>query len=123
MLKETISLPLIMGVRCRVSRVRTMTYRTWLCGYVRLWPGHPWEREADLSSVDVIDVHGGVTYAKFEADGCFWVGFDCAHWGDGAFEEPNGVVKTEDFVMAELARLVEQAIDADPSGVSRGLHL
>ncbi len=50
-----------------------------LCGYAKVANDHPYfERCYDGIEMDV---HGGITYCKREADG-LWIGFDCAHAGD-----------------------------------------
>ena len=56
------------------------------CGYVGLPKGHKYEDE-DYNNIDV-SVHGGLTYAgdgvRYPVqDERSWVGFDCAHSGDG----------------------------------------
>lgn len=106
-----------------------------LCGYVGVPPGHPdfgaetWDRTEHLS------VHGGITYyapcaedghichvAKpGEADGVWWLGFDCAHGcdirpGDAAlygervsdFREPFASYKSVAYVRAEVESLARQ---------------
>ena len=60
-------------------RVRQTSMGTW-CGYVALTPRHPWFNQ-DYDEIPV-DIHGGLTYSKSEPDGYYWIGFDCAHWGD-----------------------------------------
>ena len=58
------------------------------CGYVRLPAGHPWY---GMNYDDIpADVHGGLTYAGYDEpcdkpgnDDAYWIGFDCAHSGDG----------------------------------------
>lgn len=69
-----------------------------LCGYVGVAEGHPlFEKEYEHADVDV---HGGLTYSQFcEDTTCedqgichvpyegrpekvWWLGFDCAHFGD-----------------------------------------
>jgi hypothetical protein len=66
-----------------------------LCGYVGLPPGHPLHGKPyrDLKSVE-LSVHGGLTYADEcgghichvpqpgEPADIWWLGFDCAHFGD-----------------------------------------
>ena len=56
------------------------------CGYVGLPKGHKYEN-MDYDDLDV-SVHGGLTYAgrynKYPVDDDrSWIGFDCAHCGDG----------------------------------------
>ena len=64
------------------------------CGYIAIEPGHP-DHGKDYDSVGV-EVHGGLTYGSLcQEDGkichvpregrphdVFWLGFDCAHYGD-----------------------------------------
>lgn len=98
-----------------------MGYR---CGYVKVEPGHPWHGKDDTDSF--ADVHGGVTFGagdvdcgKGGADSGWWIGFDCAHFGDAPdrslpIREPGsfghaGVVRTQEYVEAECRSLCEQA--------------
>jgi hypothetical protein len=75
------------------------------CGYVGLPLDHPAYGKSDE---DVVDVHGGITYAgkcagyvchiasPGEPDEVFWLGFDFAHCNDvspNAFDEKNGWVE------------------------------
>lgn len=60
-------------------RVRQTGMGAW-CGYVALTPRHPWFNQ-DYAEIPV-DIHGGLTYGESEPDGYYWIGFDCAHWGD-----------------------------------------
>jgi hypothetical protein len=99
------------------------------CGYVRVGKDHPWYGK-DYDSVDA-DVHGGLTFAepdvpcaKGGADDGYWVGFDCAHFGDrpdpafisteyAAFNiRSAGTIKTQEFVEAECRKLCEQAANS-----------
>lgn len=104
------------GLACRM--VRHDSLKHW-CGYVGLPEAHP-HHGKDYDSIDA-DVHGGLTYAsdhapKQEADGQWWVGFDCAHVGDivpGALrhDEPTrdeDVYRTAEWVQAETNRLADQ---------------
>jgi hypothetical protein len=69
-----------------------------LCGYVGLSKEHPyygktWEGDNDEIN-QLVDAHGGITYANKcqgdichvpangETDDVWWIGFDCAHFGD-----------------------------------------
>lgn len=90
-----------------------------LCGYLAVPPGHPWNGQA----YDAIDanVHGGLTFAgqpnwrvRPAPDGWWWVGFDCAHYLDAFLVESKmpGVRRDEAFVRSELASLAAQAADA-----------
>ncbi len=106
----------------------TMGYR---CGYVRLPAGHPWHGQLEPEDADV---HGGITFSEPDvpcdapgADDAWWLGFDCAHAGDGM--DPTlpgdhhkymhllsgsrcGVIRTQEYVEAECRRLCEQAAAA-----------
>ncbi len=107
-------------------------------GYVRVPQGHPWHGlDYDADVLDV-GVHGGLTFARPDADcgkggadDAWWLGFDCAHSGDApdprlmsgeqiAHElamERRGLgsmrrydtVRSTEYVAAECKRLCEQA--------------
>jgi hypothetical protein len=98
-----------------------------LCGYVGVTDGHIYFR-VDYGAVDV-DVHGGLTYADFcspsddeshgichvpaagEPDHVWWLGFDCAHFGDCCPEfksSANHTYRDFDYVTAEVTRLAAQ---------------
>lgn len=76
------------GFPCLMTRGPTGHW----CGYVAVAPGHPWHKKT--GSKLRIRVHGGITYTREchghvchvpkpgEPDNVWWVGFDCAHWGD-----------------------------------------
>ena len=64
------------GVKCRILRGLRGGH---LCGYIQVAKNHPWYDMDFLKSE--IECHGGLTYAEHE-DGGFWIGFDCAHYGD-----------------------------------------
>lgn len=63
------------------------------CGYVAVPPGHP-DHGKHYRDLDVVSVHGGLTYAAAceghichvpkpgEPDGVWWFGFDLHHWRD-----------------------------------------
>ena len=102
-----------------------MGYR---CGYVRVPPGHPWHGK-DYDSLDPYpEVHGGLTFAEADtdcgkggADNAWWVGFDCAHYGDAPDPElpgseqmlkyglEYGTIKTTEYVSEECRNLARQA--------------
>lgn len=100
----------------------TMGYR---CGYIRVPKGHPWHGK-DYDDISA-DVHGGLTFAEPDLpcdkpgeDDAYWIGFDCAHYGDA--QDPNlpaehrvnhgGIIKTTAYVEAECRKLCEQAARA-----------
>jgi hypothetical protein len=78
----------------------------------------------DEEAVNTLNVHGGITYAQFEDDEEWWIGFDCAHIGDAKdpalmndgwkkfYEDDpwhySGTVRTKEFVIAELLNLIDQ---------------
>jgi hypothetical protein len=53
-----------------------------LCGYIKVPNEHKFYK-LDYDDID-IDVHGGITFngSIEDAENEFWIGFDCAHWGD-----------------------------------------
>jgi hypothetical protein len=73
-----------------------------------------------------VEVHGGLTYARTEADGLLWYGFDCAHYGDardpalmdaehkGYYERmdtsfwDDGTVKSLEYCVMECEELARQ---------------
>jgi hypothetical protein len=108
-----------------------------LCGYVGVPEGHPSHGQGydDVA----VEVHGGLTYAdkcaglichdpKLGAsDNVWWLGFDCAHWGDlvpsmeqfystnpigkevrGGRDRENRVYRDVDYVVAECTKLASQ---------------
>lgn len=106
-----------------------------LCGYVGVPYGHPCF-QADYNQVDV-DVHGGLTFADYcdpnadesrhichKTDGddrVWWLGFDCAHYGDisPAYEalhrelglrlrDGYETYKSFQYVTAQVRKLAEQ---------------
>lgn len=129
------------GMSCLA--VRNPGIGSW-CGYVGVGRLHPWYGK-DYDGIDA-NVHGGLTFAdrckpntgrgqhgichvvdKDENDDVWWLGFDCAHYGDqmpasaALFSEldkkygtnwhndRNSVYRTLDYVSTECARLAEQA--------------
>ena len=106
------------------------------CGYVKL------ETPKSYNDLDVIDCHGGLTFSDYfkgektiesGIEEGFYIGFDCAHWGDGRdngliteLNEPqmisalmmmNGIydsddiVRTLEFVEQECKMIVDQLIE------------
>lgn len=77
----------------------------WLCGYVVLPGDHPLNGEHYDDINDVIDVHQGLTYSDNDENNKWVIGFDCNHANDGDNEN------TEEFVVSEIQRLVDQLED------------
>ena len=65
------------GYKCQAVFLK-MGHRT---GYVAIPKDHPLYNKIDFES-DLINVHGGITYAQF-SDGDYLIGFDFGHYGDG----------------------------------------
>jgi len=97
-----------------------------LCGYLTLPLGHPWDKAGHYDYIDA-DVHGNLTYAEWEEDGRYTVGFDCGHSGDAkdpqymnkeyreatrGFME-SGHIWAEFEVLEELRDLHRQAVKAE----------
>jgi hypothetical protein len=115
--------------------VNTMGYR---CGYVRVPRGHPWHGR-DYDAVRA-EVHGGLTFSEPDLyRGClcdgWWLGFDCAHYGDAPDPELRGyacraghyshvtpgIVRTTAYVTAQCEHLADQALQAEPELRARAL--
>jgi hypothetical protein len=103
------------------------------CGYVGVPPGHPWHGRYD--DLDV-NVHGGITYgapcqsnggpichvpAAGEPETVWWLGFDCAHWGDivptlRRYDRPGDdgdeVYRSLGYVQEQTRALADQAAAA-----------
>jgi hypothetical protein len=66
------------GYKCMIHRVDHLGT---LCGYVGVPADHP----LYLQSGEDLEVHGGITFSNWweeEKDGLWYLGFDCAHYGD-----------------------------------------
>jgi hypothetical protein len=79
------------------------------CGYIGIPKGHSVYGK-DYDEID-IDVHGGLTYAgddnyPVESD-LWWIGFDCAHSGDGKdFELIKELADTREYdIMLQMERM------------------
>jgi len=91
------------------------------CGYIKVPFGHPWHGE-DWETINC-NVHGGLTYAQPDTeDNSWWIGFDCAHYGDALDPTLNsssfplfrrlggeGIIRTTEYVMSECHQLCRQA--------------
>lgn len=105
------------GFRCRIS---TVAHEGYLCGYAGVTKEHPF---ADVDgSLLPISVHGGVTWAEWNTEGIFEIGFDCGHSTDHIIRLPtqfdrcglveasrrNVVPKDHEFVKNEIKLMVDQ---------------
>ena len=77
----------------------------WLCGYVILPADHPLNGEHYDDLNDVVDVHQGLTFSDNGERNTWIIGFDCNHAKDGDKEN------TEEFVVSEIQKLVDQLLD------------
>lgn len=91
------------------------------CGYVGIPNGHP---AFDMPYRDDlfcgVDVHGGLTFGSLHPrhlpdDGLYWVGFDCAHYGDLSPDYAkyfsslaDGEYRDINYAIAETERLAQQ---------------
>lgn len=116
------------------------------CGYVGVAEGHPWHGKDYDNLNDWPEVHGGLTFADMcrpngdeardichlpepgEPDHVWWLGFDCAHYGDRSPQDeayardrgypftrsPEETYKTLAYVKAECASLAAQIAEKQP---------
>lgn len=111
----------VTGLACLVNRGGAGAW----CGYVGLPPGHPW-RELHYDDIPA-DIHGGLTYGPSKClgkichevegeDDVRWIGFDCAHAGDGAPGEfgfyLGGHYRRVGWVQRQVTHLAEQVANA-----------
>lgn len=89
----------------RGTRVVVKHYMGHTMGYARVPADHPMHGKGydDSPAVDVISVHGGLTFAGELFAGEWFLGFDTAHYGDGAW--------TTAQTMDETRALADQIID------------
>ena len=96
-----------------------------LNGYVELKPID--EELLDQNQINSLDCHGGITYQGtldwiFPTSTDFYIGFDCAHWGDktpfadamlpGLFAASSDEVwRDESFVEENCKSLIDQIIE------------
>lgn len=115
------------GEFCGFEWIVTHNDMGYRCGYVKLPPNHPWFN-MEMERIDV-SIHGGITFAEKDVpcgkggpDDGYWIGFDCAHFGDLPDPElPNGgnipllppisygTVKSQKYAESECFSLCEQA--------------
>lgn len=113
-----------------------------LCGYVGVSKGHPAHGKG-YDDVEA-DVHGGLTFADScghgddpaqgichipgpgEPDDVWWLGFDCAHYGDlsPAYDRPGrgGEYRTLPYVASECASLASQLALSRTQSARDGAH-
>lgn len=95
------------GFQC-VVKMQEIGHR---CGYVGIPKGH----ELYCADYDEIDIgcHGGLTYADFtllddNSNDIWWIGFDCAHWGDlRDYESAKKLYKDNEKVYEMICRSEE----------------
>jgi hypothetical protein len=121
------------GLPCLIHRGGTASW----CGYVAVAEGHPWF-EKDYEAVEPYpDVHGGLTYHGYcmdsapegegichvpepgQPDRVWWLGFDCAHYGDLSPRykryygtQEHETYKDAAYVIRETESLARQIKDA-----------
>lgn len=114
------------GLPCLIVR----NHHGSLCGYVGIGSDHPFFGR-DTDTLDGLDVHGGVTFAREcqegkqsesichipdagEPDHMFWIGFDCSHAGDTCPATEDGLIfdreeyRDIDYVAGECRSLALQ---------------
>ena len=79
------------GYRCEIWRIDYESFDPYLCGYVKVPEDHPLhalkdEQAWDEEATDLLDAHGGVTFA----DGKGTLGFDQHHGWDHAIQNDVG---------------------------------
>lgn len=90
------------------------------CGYVGLPKSHPCYGKL-YADIEGIRVHGGLTYSDAfhgilpddQPKDLWWVGFDCAHYGDKVlmhdyFSSEGSVFRDADYVEEECEKLASQ---------------
>src|SRR5574343_1308729 len=93
------------------------------CGYIEIPQGHPlYGVGYDEDEMPYFDVHGGLTFSgTFQNLDGWWIGYDCAHDGDGqdpaitknGYIRPymqDGTIRTLDYCIIECQKLVDQLI-------------
>lgn len=107
------------GYKCMIRKIPLGVY----CGYVGVTEEHPYYGQDIMGGLfgflgeGELRVHGGVTYCdKMPESDHWWIGFDCAHFGDyvpglGSIAD-DGVFRDIPYVKREITRLVEQIKEA-----------
>lgn len=106
------------GYKCHIRRIG-ISYSGHLCGYIEIPKGH----ELHGMTYDEIEAHynyelpahGGLTFSA-EVDNSYWIGFDCAHYGDlrpiCLEKEPSLMLKNEiyrdmEYVENNIKKIVD----------------
>lgn len=92
-----------------------------LCGYLKVEPGHPWHG-VHHRELENVDVHGSLTFSEPDVD-CdaegpdsgYWVGFDCGH----GFDLPDLTLPIMDEMRESQKRLVKVYENSAFSGMAR----
>lgn len=103
------------GLPCAVLRVQLTPQHGHLCGYVGISKLHPYYMK-DWADNDIYDlvVHGGITYARSylydhgDTPSLWWLGFDCAHFGDPIFMVEQDTSEFQKYVENQCRQLAEQ---------------
>lgn len=67
------------------------------------------------SMCSLFDCHGGITFSgRFNDKKGWFIGFDCAHYGDRSSYSYEGVYRDMKYVEEECKRLVDQIIEITP---------
>ena len=95
------------GYKLYTCNIEIPHFDNWYTGYVGIPEGHPlYEMDyGDIDNLNYFNVHGGWTYSEshLEEDNSRWfIGFDTAHVFD------DETTKTEEFVLTELHRIVDE---------------
>lgn len=116
----------VTGLDCLIVR----NHMGGLCGYVGVQPGHKWHGKQYDELGEHPDVHGGLTFSEFCAEGegvedgpyichipepgrpenVWWLGFDCGHFNDlmpGMEQFKGEMLKTLDDVQKILDTEIE----------------
>ena len=90
------------------------------CGYVEVAKLYP---DFESFKYETIKIHGNITYIGKPLTGktinadTWWVGFDCAHIGDGTRYSPELPVRTLKYVKAECESLAKQLAELEQKAV------
>lgn len=80
------------------------------CGYIGLPKRHKWHGK-DYDKIP-IEVHGGLTFAQkdFIIEGYWWIGFDCAHFGDKVLSISHAESIEHFWTLEEVVKEVKSMI-------------